>query len=156
MTHFLTAEGKKQLEEKLKLYKSTKRVEASEKIAIAREFGDLSENSEYDAAKEEQAQIEAEIREMEDILLNCQIIDGKKDADVVNIGSTVKVYDEEFDEELELKILGSTESNPALGIISNNSPLGSALIGKKKGEKVFVKMEAGELIYKIVDIKQNI
>jgi len=156
MTHFLTAEGKKQLEEKLNYYKSTKRVEASEKIAIAREFGDLSENSEYDAAKDAQAQIEAEIREMEDILLNCQIIDSNVDEDVVNIGSTVRVYDEEFDEELDLKILGSTESNPALGIISNNSPLGNALLGKRKGEKVSVKMESGTLVYKIVDIKQNI
>ncbi len=156
MTHFLTAEGKKQLQEKLNYYKSTRRVEASEKIAIAREFGDLSENSEYDAAKEEQAQIEAEIREMEDILLNCQIIESKADEGVVNIGSTVKVYDEEFDEELELKILGSTESNPLAGIISNNSPLGMALIGRKIGEKVCVKTEAGELSYKIVDIKQNI
>ncbi len=156
MTHFLTAEGKKQLQEKLNYYKSTRRVEASEKIAIAREFGDLSENSEYDAAKEEQAQIEAEIREMEDILLNCQIIESKADEGVVNIGSTVKVYDEEFDEELELKILGSTESNPLAGIISNNSPLGMALIGRKIGERVCVKTEAGELSYKIVDIKQNI
>ena len=156
MTHFLTAEGKKQLEEKLAYYKSTRRVEVSEKIAIAREFGDLSENSEYDAAKEEQGQIEAEIREMEDILLNCQIIDSNAKADVVNIGSTVKVYDEEFDEELELKILGSTESNPALGIISNNSPVGSALLGRKVGEKVRVKMASGDMIYKIVDIKQNI
>lgn len=156
MTHFLTAEGKKQLEEKLKLYKSTKRVEATQKIAIAREFGDLSENSEYDAAKEEQGQIEAEIREMEDILLNCQIIDNNAAEGVINIGSTVTVYDEEFDEELQLKILGSTESNPSQGIISNNSPLGKALIGRKKGEKVSVKMEAGTLVYKIVDIKQNI
>ena len=156
MTHFLTAEGKKQLEEKLNYYKSKRRVEASEKIAIAREFGDLSENSEYDAAKEEQGQIEAEIREMEDILLNCEIIESGANEDVVNIGSTVTVYDEEFDEELELKILGSTESNPALGIISNNSPLGSALIGRKKGEKVTVKMDSGLLVYKIVDIKQNI
>ena len=156
MTHFLTAEGKKPLEEKLNQYKSKRRIEASEKIAIAREFGDLSENSEYDAAKEEQGQIEAEIREMEDILLNCEIIENGANEDVVNIGSTVKVYDEEFDEELELKILGSTESNPALGIISNNSPLGSALIGRKKGDKVSVKMDAGTLVYKIVDIKQNI
>ena len=101
MTHFLTAEGKKQLEEKLNYYKSTRRVEASEKIAIAREFGDLSENSEYDAAKEEQGQIEAEIREMEDILLNCQIIDNNVNEGVVNIGSTVRVYDEEFDEEFD-------------------------------------------------------
>ena len=98
MTHFLTAEGKKQLEEKLNYYKATRRGEASEKIAIAREFGDLSENSEYDAAKEEQAQIEAEIREMEDILLNCKIIDKPTNEGEVSIGSTVTDYDEEFDE----------------------------------------------------------
>lgn len=156
MTHFLTVEGRKQLQDKLNYYKSTRRVEASEKIAIAREFGDLSENSEYDAAKEEQAQIEAEIRQMEDILLNCQIIDSKSNEGVVNIGSTVTVYDEEFDEEMQLQILGSTESNPAKGIISNNSPVGSALLGKKVGDRVTVKMESGDICYKIIDIKQNI
>ena len=128
MTHFLTAEGKKQLEEKLNYYKAKRRLEASEKIAVAREFGDLSENSEYDAAKEEQAQIEAEIHQMEDILLNCQIIEAGPVEGEVSIGSTVTVYDEEFDENLQLQILGSTESNPAKGIISNNSPLGAALI----------------------------
>ena len=113
MTHFLTAEGKKQLEEKLSYYKSTKRVEATKRIAIAREFGDLSENAEYDAAKEEQGEIEAEIKRMEDILLNCQIIDTSAEDGVVGIGSTIKVYDEEFDEELVLTILGSTESDPS-------------------------------------------
>ncbi len=155
MTHFLTAEGKKQLEEKLNYYKSTRRVEASEKIAIAREFGDLSENSEYDAAKEEQAQIEAEIHEMEDILLNCEIIDNSATEGQVSIGSTVTVYDEEFDETLVLQILGSTESNPAKGIISNNSPVGAALIGRKVGEKVTVKMEGGDIVYKILEVKHN-
>ncbi|MCI8555553.1 MAG: transcription elongation factor GreA [Clostridia bacterium] len=155
MTHFLTAEGKKQLEEKLNYYKSTRRVEASEKIAIAREFGDLSENSEYDAAKEEQAQIEAEIHEMEDILLNCEIIDNSATEGQVSIGSTVTVYDEEFDENLVLQILGSTESNPAKGIISNNSPVGAALIGRKVGEKVTVKMEGGDIVYKILEVKHN-
>ena len=156
MTHFLTAEGKKQLEEKLNYYKSTRRLEASEKIAIAREFGDLSENSEYDAAKEEQAQIEAEIHQMEDILLNCQIIDSSSAEGEVSIGSTVTVYDEEFDEELKLQILGSTESNPSKGIISNNSPVGSALIGKKIGDRVTVKMDSGDIVYKIIDVKHNI
>ena len=155
MTHFLTAEGKKQLEEKLNYYKSTRRLEASEKIAVAREFGDLSENSEYDSAKEEQAKIEAEIREMEDILLNCQIIDSAKTEGEVSIGSTVIVYDEEFDEKLELKILGSTESNPSKGIISNNSPLGAALIGRKVGEKVTVKMETGDIVYKILEVRHD-
>lgn len=155
MTHFLTLEGKKQLEEKLNYYKSVKRIEVSEKIATAREFGDLSENSEYDAAKEEQAQIEHEIHEMEDILLDCQVIESKRKSGEVSIGSTVVVYDEEFEEELSLTILGSTESNPAKGIISNNSPLGAALLGKKEGDIVKVKSEGGDITYKILDIKQN-
>ena len=155
MTHFLTAEGKKQLQEKLNYYKSVRRIEVSEKIATAREFGDLSENSEYDAAKEEQAQIEHEIREMEDVLLDCQVIDSTLNTNEVGIGSTVVVYDEEFDEELSLTILGSTESNPLKGIISNNSPLGGALLGRKVGDKVTVKSEGGDITYKIIDIKQN-
>ncbi len=153
MTHLLTVEGKKQLEEKLNYYKTVRRVEVSKKIGVAREFGDLSENSEYDAAKEEQAQVEAEIREMEDILLTCQIIDTKDVTnDVVGIGSTVKLYDEEFDEELQYKILGSTESDPANGIISNISPVGSALLGHKKGDEVKVKMQGGDIVYKILSI----
>lgn len=153
MTHLLTVEGKKQLEEKLNYYKTVRRVEVSKKIGVAREFGDLSENSEYDAAKEEQAQVEAEIREMEDILLTCQIIDTKDVTnDVVGIGSTVKLYDEEFDEELQYKILGSTESDPANGVISNISPVGSALLGHKKGDEVKVKMQGGDIVYKILSI----
>ena len=154
MVHVLTPEGKKQLEEKLNYYKTVRRVEVSKKIGIAREFGDLSENSEYDAAKEEQAQIEAEIREVEDILLTCQIINKQEgSSDVVQIGSQVKLYDEEFDEELEYKILGSTESDPAHGIISNISPVGSALLGKKKGDVIKVRTDGSEITYKILGIK---
>lgn len=154
MVHVLTPEGKKQLEEKLNYYKTVRRVEVSKKIGIAREFGDLSENSEYDAAKEEQAQIEAEIREMEDILLTCQIINKQEgSSDVVQIGSQVKLYDEEFDEELEYKILGTTESNPAKGIISNHSPVGSALIGHRKGDVISIKLPTGTVKYKILEIK---
>lgn len=154
MVHVLTPEGKKQLEEKLNYYKTVRRVEVSKKIGIAREFGDLSENSEYDAAKEEQAQIEAEIREMEDILLTCQIINKQEgSSDVVQIGSQVKLYDEEFDEELEYKILGSTESDPAHGIISNISPVGSALKKKKKGDVIKVRTDGSEITYKILGIK---
>ena len=153
MVHFLTLEGKKQLEEKLNYYKTVRRVEVSKKIGIAREFGDLSENSEYDAAKEEQAQIEAEIREMEDILLTCQIINKQEGtSDTVQIGSTVELYDEEFDEELKYKILGSTESDPSKGVISNISPVGSALLGKKKGDTIKVKTDGGEIAYKILSI----
>ena len=153
MTHLLTVEGKKQLEEKLNYYKTVRRVEVSKKIGVAREFGDLSENSEYVASNEDQAQVEAEIREMEDIVLTCQIIDTKDVTnDVVGIGSTVKLYDEEFDEELQYKILGSTESDPANGIISNISPVGSALLGHKKGDEVKVKMQGGDIVYKILSI----
>ena len=153
-THYLTKEGKKQLEEKLAYYKTVRRQEVAHKIGEARSYGDLSENSEYDAAKEEQAQVEAEISEMEDILLSCEIIDNKKlSDDVVSIGTTVKIYDDEFDEELTYKILGSTESDPAKGIISNVSPVGAALIGHKKGDTVCVNMPHGQLKYKILDIK---
>ena len=153
--HYLTPEGKKELEEKLQYYKTEKRKQVTEQIVRAREFGDLSENSEYDAAKELQAQVEAEIAEMEDILLSCQIIN-KKDikSDEVSVGSTVKLYDEEFDEELEYKILGTTESNPAKGVISNHSPVGNALIGRKVGEKISVKLPTGVVNYKILEIKK--
>ncbi len=152
--HYLTAEGKKQLEEKLNHYKTVLRPEVVKEIGMAREYGDLSENSEYEAAKDKQALIEAEISEMEDILLNCEIIK-KKDisADVVSIGSSVCLYDEEFDEEVTYKILGSTESDPLNGIISNVSPVGAALLGHKKGDLVTVNMQSGAMTYKILDIK---
>ena len=151
----LTYAGLKALEDELENLKVVKRKEVAAKIREAREQGDLSENAEYDAAKEEQAQIEAEIREMEDILLNCKIIDKPTNEGEVSIGSTVTVYDEEFDENLVLQILGSTESNPAKGIISNNSPVGSALRGKKIGERVTIKLDSGDITYKIVDVKHN-
>ena len=152
--HYLTPEGKKELEEKLRYYKTEKRKQVTEQIVRAREFGDLSENSEYDAAKELQAQVEAKIAEMEDILLSCQIIN-KKDIkkDEVSVGSTVKLYDEEFDEEIEYKILGTTESNPAKGIISNHSPVGNALLGHKVGDKISIKLPTGIVNYKIIEIK---
>lgn len=153
MTHILTLEGKKQLQEKLNYYKTVRRVEVAKKIGIAREFGDLSENAEYEVAREEQSQIENEIREMEEILLTCKIADNKTTAGIVSIGSTVKLYDEEFDEELTYKVLGSTESDPANGIISNNSPVGIAIMGRKEGETVKVKTEAGSIIYKILKVK---
>jgi len=152
--HYLTPEGKKQLEEKLHFYKTVKRPEVVKRIGIAREFGDLSENSEYDAAKDEQAQIEAEITEMEGILLNAEVIDKKKiNSDVVSIGCKVKLYDEDFDEEVEYRITGSSESDPRNGIISNVSPVGKALIGHKKGETIDVRTPGGVTSYKIVGIE---
>ncbi len=152
--HYLTPEGKAQLEEKLNYYKTVKRPDVVKRIGIAREFGDLSENSEYDAAKDEQASIEAEIKEMEGILLNAEVIDKKKiNSDQVSIGCKVKLYDEDFDEEVEYRISGSSESDPRNGIISNVSPVGKALIGHKKGETVSVKTPGGEVSYKIIAIE---
>ena len=152
--HYLTPEGKKQLEDKLNYYKTVRRPNVVKRIGIAREFGDLSENSEYDAAKDEQAQIEAEITEMENILLNAEVIDKKNiDSTVVNIGTKVKLYDEDFDEELEYRISGSSESDPKNGVISNLSPVAKAIIGHKKGETVSVRTPGGVSRFKIVDIK---
>ncbi len=150
---YLTAEGKKQLEEKLDYYKKVKRPEATKAIGVAREFGDLKENSEYDQAKEEQGKIEAEIAEMEATLRDAIIISGKTSTSSVGIGNTVKVYDEDFDEEVEYKIVGSTESDPIRGLISNMSPVGSALIGKKKGDEVVVQTPTGHITLKILAIK---
>ncbi len=152
--HYLTPEGKTQLEEKLNFYKTVKRPDVVKRIGIAREFGDLSENSEYDAAKDEQAQIEAEIAEMEGILLNAEVIDKKKiNADKVSVGCKVVLYDEEFDEEVVYTITGSSESDPRNGLISNVSPVGKALIGHSKGEVISVQTPGGTTSYKIVDIQ---
>ncbi len=151
--HYLTPEGKAQLEEKLNYYKSVKRQEVVKRIGLAREFGDLSENSEYDAAKDEQAQIESEITEMENILLHAEVIDVKNiNSNVVSVGTAVKLYDEDFDEEVVYRISGSSESDPKKGIISNVSPVGKALIGHKKGETVAVKTPGGISNFKIIDI----
>ena len=152
--HYLTPEGKAQLEEKLNFYKTVKRPDVVKRIGIAREFGDLSENSEYDAAKDEQAQIEAEIAEMEGILLNAEVIDKKKiNADKVSVGCKVVLNDEEFDEEVVYTITGSSESDPRNGLISNVSPVGKALIGHSKGEVISVQTPGGTTSYKIVDIQ---
>ncbi|MBR1890184.1 MAG: transcription elongation factor GreA [Clostridia bacterium] len=152
--HYLTPEGKKQLEEKLTYYKTVKRPEVTKRIGIAREFGDLSENSEYDAAKDEQAEIEAEIKEMENILLNAEVIDKKNlDADQVSVGCKVTLYDEEFDEEVEYRIAGSSESDPRNGIISNVSPIGKALLGHKSGDTVSVVTPGGTSSFKIIKIE---
>ncbi|MBR4003908.1 MAG: transcription elongation factor GreA [Clostridia bacterium] len=134
---FLTKDGYKALQEKLDYLKSVKRDEVSKKIGVAREFGDLSENAEYDAAKEEQAQVEAEIVEIENKLRFGKIINQKKlDTSKVNAGCFVKLLDLDFDDEFEYQIVGATESDPSKGIISNESPVGQALLGKKVGETV--------------------
>ena len=151
---FLTPEGKKQLEERLVELKTVKRPEVTKKIGIAREFGDLSENAEYDAAKEEQGLIEAEIAEIEMKLRNCELITKKSiSTSKVSVGCTVKLHDEMFDEDIEYKIIGSTESDPFQGLISNESPVGKALLGKKKGETVEVQTPGGIISYTILSIK---
>ena len=151
---YLTVEGKKQLEEKLDYYKTVKRPEVIKKIGLAREFGDLSENAEYDAAKEEQARVEAEINEMETKIRNCVIIK-KVDTSQVNIGCFVELLNKTMGQTVKYKIVGSTESNPLQGLISNESPVGSALLGKTVGEEVHVETPAGVLIFEVKKISDK-
>lgn len=150
---FLTKEAYKELEDKLAYLKSEGRVNVAEKIKIARSFGDISENSEYDAAREEEALLEQEITQIEENLRNAKIISKtKQDVSKVGVGSTVEVYDMEFDEKMTLKIMGSIESDPMAGKISNESPTGKALIGKGRGDVVEVATPAGVIKYKILSI----
>lgn len=151
--NILTYEGLKKLENELEDLKVVRRKEVAQKIKEAREQGDLSENAEYDAAKDEQRDIEARIEELEKILKNAEVIDEDEiDLDKISIGCMVKVYDCEFDEELDFKIVGSTEANSLQGKISNESPVGAALLGKKKGDVVTVETQAGNMQYKVLEI----
>ena len=150
---FMTAEGKKQLEERLKDLKVNGRAEMAEKIRVAREFGDLSENAEYDIAKEEQAKMEAEIIEIEAKLRNVQIIDEKVKGDKADVGSKIEIKDVKTGAVYSYTIVGTHESNPMVGRISNESPIGKAVLGKRKGAEVVVKAPMGDAVYKIVDIK---
>lgn len=153
--NFLTYEGLKNLEEELQDLKVVKRKEVAQKIKEAREQGDLSENAEYDAAKDEQRDIEARIEEIEKILKNAEVVvEDDIDLDKISIGCVVKVHDLEFDEEIEFKIVGSTESNSLQGKISNESPVGRALIGQKEGDVVTVTTPAGEAQYKVLGIER--
>ncbi|MCI5892859.1 MAG: transcription elongation factor GreA [Clostridiales bacterium] len=149
----LTESGLKQLEEELEYLKTKKRKEVSEKIKVALGFGDLSENSEYDEAKNEQAQVEARIVSLENKLKNAVVIDeSERDTSKVEIGATVVINDIEFNEDFEYKIVGSTEADPDEGKLSDESPLGKALLGKTEGEIVDVDAPAGVLQYKILKI----
>jgi len=148
----LTNEGKKQLEERLEKLKVFSRKEVAEKIKVAREFGDISENAEYDAAKEEQALIEGEIMEIEAKLRAAVIIDDKVETSAVNIGNTVKILDMEFNEEAEYKIVGTAEADAKTNKISNESPVGRALLGKKKNDIVEVHAPQGKFKIKILKI----
>ena len=156
--NILTYEGLKKLEDELHDLKVVRRAEVAQKIKEAREQGDLSENAEYDAAKDEQRDIEARIEEIEKILKNVTEVVDEEEANTksVGIGCKVTIYDYEYDEELEFAIVGSTEANSLKGKISNESPLGSALHGAKKGDDVIVEMPNGMTSkYKVLKISKN-
>ena len=154
--NILTYEGLKALEDELHDLKVNRRREVAQKIKEAREQGDVSENAEYYAAKEEQRDIELRIEEIDKILKNAEVVDDDDvDSNVINVGCTVKIKDLEFKEEMEYKIVGSTEANSLKGKISNESPVGKALIGAQKGDTVEVETPAGMIKYKIVDFRKN-
>lgn len=151
----LTYAGLKALEDELENLKVVKRKEVAQKIKEAREQGDLSENAEYDAAKDEQRDIEARIEELEGILKNAEVVvEDEVDYNKINVGCTVKVFDKTFDEEMEFKIVGSTEANSLQNKISNESPVGHALLGKKVGDVVDVETQAGMIQYKVLEIQR--
>lgn len=151
---YLTQEGYKEKEQRLEYLKSEKRQDVIEKLKTAREFGDLSENAEYDAARDEQRKLEAEIEMLEETLRVAKIVDPSAiKSDKVVVGSKVTLLDIEFDEEENYSIVGSLESNPNAGLISNESPIGKAIMGKKKGDIVEVETPAGKIQMKIVAIK---
>ena len=153
--NILTEDGLHALESELEELKVVKRKEVADKIKEAREQGDLSENAEYDAAKEEQRDIEHRIEEIEKILKNAEVvINDEIDGDKINIGSYVTIRDMELKEDLEYQIVGSTEANSLKGKISNESPVGKALIGYRKGQTVKVETPAGLLKYKVLDVRK--
>ena len=153
--NILTYEGLRKYEEELHDLKVVKRQEVAQKIKEAREQGDLSENAEYDAAKDEQRDIEARIEELEKILKNAEVVvEDEVDLDKINIGCIVKILDVEYSEELDYKIVGSTEANSLQNKISNESPVGLALLGKGVGETVDVETQAGTIQYKVLNIQR--
>ena len=154
--NLLTYEGLQKLESELHNLKVVKRKEVAQKIKEAREQGDLSENAEYDAAKDEQRDIEVRIDEIEKILKNAEVVvEEEVDLDKISVGCRVKILDMEYDEELDYKIVGSTEANSLKGKISNESPVGKALLGAKVGEVVTVETQAGDLNYKVLEIQRS-
>jgi transcription elongation factor GreA len=151
----LTPEGLQKLEEELEHLKSVKRREVAERIKLAISYGDISENSEYEDAKNEQAFVEGRILTLEKMLRNARIIqENEVDTDIVSIGSTVRLKDLEFDEEVEYTIVGSAEADPARNKISNESPVGKALLGKAVGSIVDVAVPSGTIQFRILEIKR--
>ena len=149
----LTYAGLRALEDELENLKVVKRKEVAVKIREAREQGDLSENAEYDAAKDEQRDIETRIEEIEKILKHAEVVvEDEVDLDKINVGCIVVLYDKEFEEEVEYQIVGSTEANSLAGKISNESPLGKALMGRKVGDNIEVNAQAGVIEYEVLRI----
>ena len=154
--NILTYQGLRKYEDELHDLKVVKRQEVAQKIKEAREQGDLSENAEYDAAKDEQRDIEARIEELEKILKNAEVVvEEDVDVNAINIGCTVRLKDIEFDEEMTYKIVGYTEADVLGNKISNESPVGKALLGRKTGEIVEVETQAGILKYKVLEIQRS-
>ena len=153
----LTYAGLRALEDELENLKVVKRKEVATKIREAREQGDLSENAEYDAAKDEQRDIEARIEEIEKILKHAEVVvEDEVDLDKISVGCTVVLYDKEFEEEVEYQIVGSTEANSLAGKISNESPLGKALLGRKVGDDIEVNAQVGVIEYQVLKIDRSI
>ena len=151
--NIMTYAGLKKLEDELQDLKVNRRQEVAQKIKEAREQGDLSENAEYDAAKDEQRDIEARIEELEKLLKNVEVVvEDEIDTEKISVGCCVKLFDVEFDEEIEFSIVGSTEANSIQHKISNESPVGSALMGKKVGDTVVVETQMGQIEYKVLEI----
>ena len=152
----LTYEGLKRYEAELQDLKVVRRKEIADKIKEAREQGDLSENAEYDAAKDEQRDIEARIEYLEELLKNAEVyVEDEATLDAVSIGTTVDLLDLEYDEEVEFKIVGSTEADSLQGLISNEAPVGKALLGKKIGDLVNVETQMGNVQYKVLNITRS-
>ena len=148
-----TKQGYQDLVDELKYLKLTRREEIKEQIAVARGFGDLSENAEYDEARNEQAKVETRIQELEALIENAEIIDETNmDVRSISLGSVVKLYDEDFDEEITYSIVGSNQADPLEKKISDQSPIGRALMGKKAGDSVSVTAPAGELHFKVLEV----
>ena len=153
--HILTYAGLKQYEDELQNLKVVRRKEVAQKIKEAREQGDLSENAEYDAAKDEQRDIELRIEELEKLLKNAEVVvEEEIDVNKINIGCKVKLLDVEYDEEMEFYIVGSTEANSLQNKISNEAPVGHALMGKSVGDVVDVETQAGVIQYKVLEIQR--
>lgn len=150
-----TQQGYNELIEELKYLKGEKRDQIKQDLEAARSFGDLSENAEYDAARNEQAKVEARIKELEDMIENAVVIDESQiDSSIVSLGSVVKAYDVEFDEEITYNVVGSNEANPFEGKISDQSPIGRAIIGAKAGDEVTIDAPGGSMHIKILEVSR--